>query len=87
MKIITGKVYGIDSKILYKKDGSKQIFEEPVIIKDLKGEFKEQIKIQYFNNSSVDENTIFKYQNNFENECKRVYSIQLEEDQKLKIKI
>ena len=56
---ITGKVFGIDSNILFKKDGSKQVFDEPVIIKDIKGELEEQIKIQYFNNSSVNKDTTF----------------------------
>ena len=57
--IITGKVFGIDSNILFKKDGSKKVFDEPVIIKDIKGELEEQIKIQYFNNSSVNKDTTF----------------------------
>lgn len=64
-KIITGKVYGIDSNILFRKDGSKIVFDEPVIVKDIKGELKEQVKIQYFNNSFVNANSTFKHNINY----------------------
>lgn len=48
--IITGRVNGIDSNVLFLKDGSKRVYDEPVIIKDIKAELEDQVKIQYFNN-------------------------------------
>ena len=48
--IITGRVNGIDSNVLFLKDGSKRIFNEAVIIKDIRDELEGQIKVQYFNN-------------------------------------
>tara|TARA_B100000965_G_C19552882_1_gene740859 strand:- start:489 stop:1628 length:1140 start_codon:yes stop_codon:yes gene_type:complete len=57
--IITGKVDGIDSNVLFLKDGSKRVYDEPVIIKDIKGELEDQIKIQYFNNGGSEENFKF----------------------------
>lgn len=55
--IITGQVYGLDSKIIYRYDGSVEKFDQSVLIKDVKGELsKTHIKIQYFNNSSAKEN-------------------------------
>ena len=58
-------MYGIDSNILFRKDGSKIVFDEPVIVKDIKGELKEQVKIQYFNNSFVNANSTFKHNINY----------------------
>lgn len=48
--IITGRVDAIDSNVLFLRDGSKRVYDEPVIIKDIKSELEDQIKIQYFNN-------------------------------------
>ena len=47
--IITGRVNGIDSNVLFLKDGSKRVYDEPLIIKDIKAELEDQVKIQYFN--------------------------------------
>ena len=54
-RIVTGKVYGLSSKKLLNYDGSSQIFDDSVLIKDIKGHFSEHIKIQYFNNA-IDNN-------------------------------
>ena len=49
-KIITGKVYGLNSKVIQRFDGVIENYDEPVLIKDIKGELQSNhIKIQYFN--------------------------------------
>lgn len=49
--IITGKVYGLDSNIIHRYDGVIEKHNEPILVKDVKGEFRRShIKIQYFNN-------------------------------------
>ena len=49
-KIITGKVYGLNSKVIQRFDGVTENYDEPVLIKDIKGELQSNhIKIQYFN--------------------------------------
>jgi threonine dehydrogenase-like Zn-dependent dehydrogenase len=49
-KIITGKVYGLNSKVIHRYDGTLEEYNEPVLIKDIKGDFNSShIKIQYFN--------------------------------------
>ena len=49
--IITGKVYGLDSNIIHRYDGVIEKHNEPILVKDVKGEFRgSHIKIQYFNN-------------------------------------
>ncbi len=50
LNIITGTVYGLDSKTVIKFDGVKKTYNEPVLVKDIKGELDDHIKIQYFNN-------------------------------------
>jgi threonine dehydrogenase-like Zn-dependent dehydrogenase len=49
--IVTGKVYGLDSKTIHRYDGVITTYDEPVLIKDIKGDLKDHIKIQYFNNN------------------------------------
>lgn len=49
--LVTGKVYGLESKEIHMPDGTKREYDEPIIIKDIKGHFYDHIKIQYFNNS------------------------------------
>ena len=51
-KILTGKVYGIDSNKLINFDGSVDEYDEPVLVKDIKGHFPEHIKILYINDTS-----------------------------------
>ena len=51
-KIITGQTFGLDSNIIHRYDGTIEEFSEPVLVLDIKGELKNHIKIQYFNNSS-----------------------------------
>lgn len=49
--IITGKVYGIDSYEIHRNDGVIEKHDEPILVKDIKGDFYgSHIKIQYFNN-------------------------------------
>lgn len=49
--IITGKVYGLDSNLIHRHDGVIEEYDEPVLVKDIKGDFRgNHIKIQYFNN-------------------------------------
>ena len=50
LNIITGKVYGLDSKTVHRYDGVVTTYDESVLIKDIKGDLKDHIKIQYFNN-------------------------------------
>ena len=50
LNIITGKVFGLDSRILHRYDGVIKKYDEPVLIKDIKGELDDHIKVQYFNN-------------------------------------
>lgn len=51
LNIITGKVYGLDSKTVYRYDGVVKTYDEPVLIKDIRGELNDHIKVQYFNNN------------------------------------
>ena len=54
--IITGQVYGLDSKTIHRYDGTIEEYDEPVLVKDIKGDLsKTHIKIQYHNNSSEKE--------------------------------
>jgi len=55
-KLVTGKVYGLNSNIINMYDGTTEAYEEPVLIKDIKGHYPQHIKIQYFNN--YDDNDI-----------------------------
>ena len=49
--IVTGKVYGLDSNEIHKNNGVIEKYDEPILVKDIKGDFYEShIKIQYFNN-------------------------------------
>lgn len=49
--IITGTVYGLDSKIVHRFDGTIEEYDEPILVKDVKGHLsKTHIKIQYYNN-------------------------------------
>tara|TARA_B100000579_G_C22817676_1_gene848810 strand:+ start:68 stop:1198 length:1131 start_codon:yes stop_codon:yes gene_type:complete len=49
--IITGRVYGLDSRIIHRYDGTIEEYDESILVKDVKGELsKTNIKIQYFNN-------------------------------------
>ncbi len=50
LNIVTGKVYGLDSKTVHRFDGVLTTYDEPVLIKDIQGDLKDHIKIQYFNN-------------------------------------
>ncbi len=50
-KLVTGKVYGLDSKIIKKTNGTSETFDEPVIFRDLKGHLSHHIKIQYYNSA------------------------------------
>ena len=49
-KLVTGKVYGLSSNIINMYDGTTETYEEPVLVKDIKGHYPQHIKIQYFNN-------------------------------------
>jgi len=49
-KIITGKVYGIDSVKLNSIYSSDQSFKNPVLIEDISGNLSHHIKIQYYVN-------------------------------------
>jgi threonine dehydrogenase-like Zn-dependent dehydrogenase len=49
-RLITGRVFGLSSKAINLFDGTTQIHDENILIKDIKGNFPEHIKIQYFNN-------------------------------------
>ena len=49
-KLVTGKVYGLNSKVIHLWDGTTASYDKPVLIKDIKGHFPQHIKIQYFNN-------------------------------------
>ena len=49
-KIITGRVYALNSKVIHRYDGTYEEYDEPVLVKDIKGDFNSShIKIQYFN--------------------------------------
>jgi len=49
-KIITGRVYGLDSKVIHRYDGTIEEHIDPILVKDIKGDFNSShIKIQYFN--------------------------------------
>jgi len=50
LKIITGKVYGIDSVKLNSIYSPDQSFENPVLIEDISGNLSHHIKIQYYVN-------------------------------------
>jgi len=51
MNIVTGRVYGLDSNVIIRNDGIIQEYDEPILVKDIKGDFRENhIKIQYYNN-------------------------------------
>ena len=52
-KLVTGKVFGLCSKTIILADGTSETYDEPVLIKDLKGHFQSHIKIQYFNNQNT----------------------------------
>ncbi len=52
LKIITGKVYGIDSLELKSIHSEDQIFDNPVLIEDISGNLSHHIKIQYYANRS-----------------------------------
>lgn len=52
LKIITGKVYGIDSKKLNSVYTQDETFENPVLIEDISGNLSHHIKIQYHVNKS-----------------------------------
>ena len=52
MKIVTGKVYGIDSVTLHSVYTEDQFFENPVLIEDISGNLSNHIKIQYHVNES-----------------------------------
>ena len=49
-KLITGKVYGLDSYEILNNDGTKTIMDEPILINDVLGALQHHVKIQYFNN-------------------------------------
>ena len=50
--IITGRVYGLDSKTIYRYDGTIEEYDEPILVKDVRGELSNtHIKVQYFNNT------------------------------------
>ena len=51
-KIITGKVFGIESIKLNSIYSSDQSFENPVLIEDISGNLSHHIKIQYYVNES-----------------------------------
>lgn len=51
-KIVTGKVYGIDSVKLNSVYTEDQTFENPVLIEDISGNLSDHIKIQYHVNKS-----------------------------------
>ena len=51
-KIITGKVYGIDSRKLESTYSKDEICKNPVLIEDISGNLSHHIKIQYFLNDS-----------------------------------
>ena len=51
INIVTGRVYGLDSKTIHKYDGVIKTYDEPVLIKDIKGELTDHVKVQYFNNN------------------------------------
>mgnify|MGYP006090334411 CR=1 FL=1 len=54
--IITGRVYGLDSKTIHRYDGTTEEYDEPALVKDVKGDLsKTHIKIQYHNNPSEKE--------------------------------
>ncbi len=49
-KIVTGKVYGLKSNVIERFDGVIEKYDDPILIKDIRGEFQSNhIKIQYFN--------------------------------------
>lgn len=55
--IITGRVYGLDSKTVHRYNGVIEEYDEPVLVKDVKGDLsKTHIKLQYYNNSFEKEN-------------------------------
>ena len=55
--IITGRVYGLDSKTIYRYDGTIEEYDEPILVKDVRGELSNtHIKVQYFNNTYEKEN-------------------------------
>ena len=53
-RIVTGRVYGLNSRKIYLNDGSVEVQNEAVLIKDIKGELYNHIKIQYYNNELRD---------------------------------
>ena len=50
-KLVTGRVFGLDSSIINNSDGTREDLESPVLIKDVHGHLNHHIKIQYFNNN------------------------------------
>ena len=53
-KIITGSVYGLDSKKIHSHYSEDEIFDDPVLIKDIKSELPHHIKIQYYPNNKIE---------------------------------
>ena len=52
--IVTGRVYGLNSREIFLNDGSVQKHDEPILIKDIRGDLYNHIKIQYHNNQLSD---------------------------------